>query len=314
MSVLPNGPWQELSIDFCGPFKTGEYLLVVMDDYSRYPEVEIVYSTSAQAVFPKLDAIFARHGVPNAVRTDNGPPFQSEAFAKWSKMMGYEHRKVTPLWPRANGEVERFMRTITKAVKTALLDKGSWKQEMYRFLRHYRATPHSTTGKSPAELLFGRKIKTDLPIYNSDKSGVSDNSIELLRKKDDRMKSYMKQLADQRNHAAESKFRIGDKVLVKQEKTDKTSPPFCPEPYRVAAKNGTMITADNGAHRITRNSSFFKAIPDQCGSLQKYNKDAPTDTCGVNQGSSDVDCALPAPQRSARVSQPPRHLSDFVCK
>ena len=50
MSKLPEEPWQEVSMDFNGPFKIGEYLLVVIDDYSRFREVEIVHSTSVQAL------------------------------------------------------------------------------------------------------------------------------------------------------------------------------------------------------------------------------------------------------------------------
>ena len=61
---LPSAPWKNVSLDFLSPIPTGEYLLVVMDDYSRLPEVEIVTSTAATAVIPKLDSIFARQGIP----------------------------------------------------------------------------------------------------------------------------------------------------------------------------------------------------------------------------------------------------------
>ena len=97
------------------------------------------------------------------MRTDNDPPFNSELFTCWSKTVGFYHRKITPLWPRANGEVERFMRTIEKAIRTAMISTGSWKQQMYKILRHYRGggKPHSTTGFLPAELVYKRKIKTE---------------------------------------------------------------------------------------------------------------------------------------------------------
>ena len=48
------------------------------------------------------------------LRSDNGPPFNSREFNDFSKHLGFAHRKVTPYWPRANGEVERFMRKIHK--------------------------------------------------------------------------------------------------------------------------------------------------------------------------------------------------------
>ena len=79
MSKLPSGPWQEVSIDFC--HVGNEYALVIIDDYSRYPVVEIVSTTSSAAVIPKLDSVFSIFGVPKVVKSDNGPPFNSDKFS-----------------------------------------------------------------------------------------------------------------------------------------------------------------------------------------------------------------------------------------
>ena len=75
MTKMPQSHWEVLNIDFYGPLPTAEYLLVVIDRYSRFPEVEIVSSTKASIIIPKLDKIFAVHGIPAIVRSDNGPPF-----------------------------------------------------------------------------------------------------------------------------------------------------------------------------------------------------------------------------------------------
>jgi transposase InsO family protein len=91
-------------------------------------------------VIPKLDGIFSRQGIPQIVKSDNGPPFNSIDFANFASYLGFEHRKVTPYWPQANGEVERFMRTLEKAIRTANLEKKNWKQEMNVLLRQYRVT------------------------------------------------------------------------------------------------------------------------------------------------------------------------------
>ncbi|RXN18549.1 putative protein K02A2.6-like protein [Labeo rohita] len=164
ISDLPAEPWVEVSVDFTGPFSSGDYLLVVVDDHSRYPEVEIVTSTAANAVIPKLDKIFSTFGMPEIVKTNNGPPFNSYCFVDFSAYLGFKHRKVTPYWPKANGEVERFMRTLKKTIVTTNAEGKPWKQCLYSFLRNYRATPHGTTQKSLAELLCGRKISTTLPL------------------------------------------------------------------------------------------------------------------------------------------------------
>ena len=141
MSPLPQGQSQELSMDFGGPFPNEDYLLVVTDDFSRYPEVAILRSTSAKAVIPHLYSIFARQGIPNVVRSDNRLPFNSEHFQKFATHLGFTHRRITPLWPRTNGEAERLMRTLEKAIRSAVIKGKNWRQELFLFLRQYRANP-----------------------------------------------------------------------------------------------------------------------------------------------------------------------------
>ncbi len=74
-NTTAGGPWKELKIEFYGPLPQDQYLLVVIDIYSRYLEVEHVTTTSARTIVPKLDVIFARHSIPAKVKSDNGPPF-----------------------------------------------------------------------------------------------------------------------------------------------------------------------------------------------------------------------------------------------
>ena len=52
MTSLPSGPWREVAVDFAGPFPSGDYIMVVTDEFSRFPEVEILTSTSAKVVIP----------------------------------------------------------------------------------------------------------------------------------------------------------------------------------------------------------------------------------------------------------------------
>jgi len=80
MSVLPDSPFDEVSVDFA--HVDGQTLLLVVDDYSRFPFVEPESSKSASAVIPKLDHLFSTFGAPRIVKTDNGPPFNGEEFAK----------------------------------------------------------------------------------------------------------------------------------------------------------------------------------------------------------------------------------------
>ena len=99
---------------FQGTPARGKYLLVVVDRYSRYPEVEIIQSTSASTVIRKLNKIFAAHGIPEILITDNGPPFHSNDFKNYMLEKGTSHQTSTPYWPQGNAEAERFMRTLSK--------------------------------------------------------------------------------------------------------------------------------------------------------------------------------------------------------
>ena len=256
MSPLPPEPWHSLNMDFCGPLPSGEYLFVIIDAYSRFPEVEIVHSTSAKAIIPKMDRIFSTHGIPNTIRSDNGPPFTSTEIREYMQENGISHKKITPLWPQANSEAENFMKPLMKTIRSANVEGQQWKRSLYRFLLNYGATPHSTTGFAPAELLFHRKIKTKLPQLLP-VAVPSEVSAQVL-KNDTSAKAKMKAHADQK--AKTSIIHIGDSVLVRQRKQNKLSTRYNPCPFQVIRIKGTMVTARRKDKYITRNASHFKVI------------------------------------------------------
>ena len=163
MSQLPNGPWQQVLCDFKGPLPNGEYLLVMIDNFSHFPIVNIVSTTSANGVIPVLDHVMSELGIVKVLQTDNGPPFQSEAFQNFAENLGFHHCHVTPLWPAANGLVENFMKRLGKVIKISNGHDKPFVQLLHTFLRDYRSTPHSTTGYLPHFLLFGCHSKTLLP-------------------------------------------------------------------------------------------------------------------------------------------------------
>jgi len=78
MSQLPAAPWTEISVDFAN-LPDQEYMLLITDDYSRYPVVEILKSTTAAMEIRKLNKVFSEFGVPDVVKSDNGPPFNSNS-------------------------------------------------------------------------------------------------------------------------------------------------------------------------------------------------------------------------------------------
>ena len=108
MSEMPAGPWTEIAIDYKGPLRTGGYLVVLVDKYSRYPIVNEVKSTTAKELIKFLDEIFSLFGLVKKIDSDNGTPFTSDEFSSYCKQRNILHHLVTPLWPNANGMVEKF--------------------------------------------------------------------------------------------------------------------------------------------------------------------------------------------------------------
>lgn len=267
---LPTQPWQDLAVDLLGPLPTGEYLLVVVDYFSRFFEVAVTKSVTSGKMISCLEAMFATHGLPLSIKTDNGPQFVSEEFEVYLKDNNIEHRTSTPLWPQANGEVERQNRSLLKAMRVAHSEGRDWRKELQKFLLGYRSTPHTTTGVSPAKLLFGREIRSKLPGVEELRSASNDSEV-LDRDRERKQKG--KDYADNLRGACESNLKEGDKVLLQKPKTDKLSPSFEATPYEVVNKQGghVEIKSPAGIH-YKRNVTH----------LQKYEEDKSQEPAASN--------------------------------
>ena len=106
-------------------------------------------------------------------------------------------------------------------MRVAHAEGRDWKKELPKFLLAYRSTPHMTTGVSPAKLLFGREIRPKLPGLE-DLRPVSSETEFLDRDRERKQKG--KDYADNLRGACESNLKEGDKVLLRQPKSDKLSP------------------------------------------------------------------------------------------
>ena len=112
-----------MAIDLLGPLPTGESILVAVDYYSRYYEIDIMRSTVASKVITSLEEIFARHGLPESLTSDNGPQFVATEFAEYMEQQGIRHYRVTAKWPQANGEVEPQSSLLLKRLQLAHAEK-----------------------------------------------------------------------------------------------------------------------------------------------------------------------------------------------
>ena len=240
-TMLPKQPWEEVAVDLMGPLPSREHLLVLVDYFSRWMEVDVIRTTSSETIIHCLDAQFARHGLPRGLRTDNGSNLVSREIEEYLKEMGIEHHYTTPLWPRANGEVERQNRSLLKSVRAAHAEGKNWREELNRFLLAYRSTPHSTTGKSLAELLFRRRLTTKMPELVDVEEEEIEVSDQGVRDRDTQRNQSNKDYVDKRFHARDRNVREGDTVLLKKKKENKLSPCYEKEPYEVMSRYGDQV-------------------------------------------------------------------------
>ena len=124
--------------------------------------------TTTEKTITELRKIFATHGLPEQLVSDNGAQFTSYEFEEFLKCNGIKHIRSAPYHPATNGEAERFVQTFKHAMKIAKADEGTLETKLARFLITYRSTPNSTTSVAPAELLFHRQLRTRLNMLKPD--------------------------------------------------------------------------------------------------------------------------------------------------
>ena len=120
-------------------------------------------SATSSVTIDKMRSTFASHGLPEIVVSDNGSNFVSSEFKSFLQKNGIKHITSAPYQTNSNGLVERAVQTFTQGMKKQ--GDGSVDTKLARFVLSYCITPQSTTGESPAQLLWGRSLRShfDLP-------------------------------------------------------------------------------------------------------------------------------------------------------
>ncbi|XP_055584953.1 uncharacterized protein K02A2.6-like [Uranotaenia lowii] len=257
---LPEAPWIDLAIDFLGPLPSGDYLLVIIDYFSRYKEVEIMRKITAGETVERLEKIFTRLGYPKTLTLDNGRQFVSTEFDNYCKVRGITVNRTTPYWPQENGLVERQNRSLVKRLKISQALNRDWKHDLLTYLSMYYSTPHSTTGKTPSELMYGRNVRTTIPALTDLSSAVPCTD---YRDRDQLAKQKGKEHEDRRRRAKLSELVVGDKVYMKNVLPgNKLTPTFDNKVLTVKSKQGPRVTVQNDetGKLYERNSTHLKKI------------------------------------------------------
>lgn len=256
---LPNDTWQHVAMDYCGVLPSGHHMLVVVDYFSRFIEVEFVKRINSEETIDQIDTMFARCGYPLSITADNARQFISQEFKEYCEQTNIRLISTIPYWPQMNGEVERQNRSLLKRLIIMQNEKKKWKRELNKYLLMYRSTKHSTTLKSPGELMFGRCIRDKLPsIWQPAEVD------EELRDRDKEQKVKGKEYSDAKRKAEPSQIMVGDYVLAKRQViVNKLSSPFETTIYKVIKRTGSEATIQSTETLSTyrRNVAHLKKLP-----------------------------------------------------
>ena len=193
-------PWSRLHIDFAGPVD-GKMYFVLIDSYSKFPEIVQMKSTTAVATVDVLREIFSRHGLPEMIVSDNGPQFTAQEFKDFCLRNGIMHRTTAVYKPSINGQAERLVQILKNALRQAKITGEDPQKLLCRYLLVYRNTPHTTTRETPAMLLFNRNLRTRLDL-------VMPTPNTAIQKSQERV------LKGTESQGCRS-FSVGDNVLVR---------------------------------------------------------------------------------------------------
>ena len=195
----------------------------MVDYFSRWVEVDIIYSTTSEVITECLDKQFCRYGVPRILRADNGANLVSAEMDGYLTEMGIERRLTTPLWRTANGEVGRQNRSLLKAMRAAQAERKEWRSELNKSLLAYRSIPHTMTCTRPAELLYGRKLSTKSPEI-AEFNASDEATHPEVRDREAEKKQRGVDCVDKKHHAASKPdVQEGGLVLLEKRKETKLS-------------------------------------------------------------------------------------------
>ncbi|MCG7876694.1 MAG: RNase H-like domain-containing protein [Candidatus Thiodiazotropha endolucinida] len=246
---IPDYPWQFVATDLFA--WDGQDFLITVDYYSKYFEVQKLPSTRASTIIAKLKSVFARHGSPEVVKSDNAAMFTGEQFSDFARDWNFAHVTISPGNSQSNGLVEKSVGICKRIFSKAKADG----KDPYLGLLEYRTTPNKLQ-LSPSQLLFSRRLRSNLPVIRDQllpETPNRENVKEKIKTSKENQKKYFN-----RNAKSLKPLEIGDKTRIQQ--NDKTWKPAVvtnkqnERSYLVQTPDGTVYRR-NRRHLLKTNEN-----------------------------------------------------------
>ena len=161
-------PLEKIAIDIVGPLPRtengNEYIMVVVDYFTKWVEAYAIPDHTAQTVADKLlNEFVCRYGMPQSIHTDQGREFESTLFQCLCEALGIDKTRTTPYHPQSDGLVERFNKTLQQMLALFVNDRrDDWDDHIPFLLLAYRSSPQQSTLCTPNLLMFGREVRLPL--------------------------------------------------------------------------------------------------------------------------------------------------------
>ena len=224
-------PWEKVGTDLF--HWNGQEYVIIVDYKSNYPEMALLSSATSENVITHLKSVFARHGIPKVVVSDNGPQYASDCFVKFARQYGFEHRTSSPRYAQSNGKAEKGVGIVKRLLNKAK-ESGS---DPYLALLAYRMAPKEG-GLSPAELLMGRRIRGLVPEFKAKtKNEVSQTRDNDLRR-NRQIERYNQHARDLPPLKVEDQVRVRDKIW---DQPAKVTGQVGPRSYEVTTSEGGIL-------------------------------------------------------------------------
>ncbi|GBN00767.1 Pro-Pol polyprotein [Araneus ventricosus] len=171
--VRPENPFEVWSVDCIGPLEPPsrrghKFVICAVDVCTRWAEAIPVRNITAKTTCDVLLKIFTATGFPEVICTDQGTNFTALLTKEFLKMIGAAPRFATPGHPESMGTVERWNKTLKEMLSKNIQDHGNdWDIHLPYLLFAYREVPHSTTGISPYQMVYGRLPRGPLALMRN---------------------------------------------------------------------------------------------------------------------------------------------------